>query len=127
MTQTLRISAGAAVASVIALALLLGGCAAVPERAGAERPGVAASRASASTVFLPGGTSAALAGVDPRDLPEYVRGDGRLGAVPPGPMLATAQWEQPEQPTIERPRYLTFTTSSTSAVFFLPKVRRYER
>jgi hypothetical protein len=127
VTQTLKISAGAALASMVALASVLGGCAGVPERAGGESLRVSASRASASTVFLPGGTSAAMAGVDPRDLPEYVRGDGRMGAVPPGPMLATAQWEQPEQPTIERPRYLTFTTSSTSAVFFLPKVRRYER
>jgi hypothetical protein len=108
-----------------------GGCAGVPERAARDGVGEmtrsVGSPVSASGVFLPGGTAAALASVDARDLPEFARGDGRLGAVPPGPMLATAEWEQPEQPTIERPRYLWFSTSPTSAVFFLPKIRRYER
>jgi hypothetical protein len=124
--------------ALVALAMIVagmgtGGCAGVPERAagdvvgGGTRSAGSPAPASASGVFLPGSTAAALASVNARDLPEFARGDGRLGAVPPGPMLATAQWEQPEQPTIERPRYLTFTTSSTSAVFFLPKIRRYER
>ncbi len=78
---------------------------------------------------MPGGTQAALGGVEAWELEEYARRDAALAVGGGGvsPLLtASGEWPQAASPTLERSRFVSNYASSTGGfVIYVPE-RRWE-
>lgn len=66
-----------------------------------------------------------LAAVDESQLPEYGRRDALLSPSSPSPMLASQEWPQPEQPSLENPTYIYVNSNANTQMFFRPDSARY--
>ncbi|CAN5787817.1 hypothetical protein BH11PLA1_BH11PLA1_15930 [soil metagenome] len=82
---------------------------------------IGTTKYNSSQLFLTPAIEAADAGLAEGDRPETSRGDARLALDAGGPVLATAQWPQPEAPSLEYPRYIYNPTAPNTFVVYLPR------
>jgi hypothetical protein len=111
--------------ALASLLLLLGACA-------SQQPAPAASAAPArtphpsgrwETVFLTTDAAATLAEYDQSELPGYDRRDADINFAPSQPLLATAQWPEPDRTDLQWQRYLVLPRHADTVIYFVPGPR----
>ena len=121
LTKIIKISPAAAIGSA---ALLLGGCAGTLERSAPrdERLFVGNQAASSELVFAsPSVTRRMLAsGEDETTTWEFARSDGRVNTRADGPLLATAQWPEPERASLTFTRSIWISPNPNTITFSQP-------
>jgi hypothetical protein len=96
--------------------LALTGCSA--PLGGAELAAPRSTGNHSQVIFSTPEITAAYAGIDDAQLPEFSRRDAQMAIASNEPLLATTQWPQPERTSIEQARYIRLVTSPDQFIIY---------